>query len=102
MELSFDTKTLRAECLEQATAERAYGPSVAAGLRSTLADLDAAVTVADLPRTTPLKVTESELLVAVVPGWTLLCVPEGRQRQQASLEWAHVYRLKLMKIEEEQ
>ena len=102
MELSFATKTLRAECLEQATAEEAYGPTVAAGLRAALADLDAAVTVADLPAATSLQLTENELRAIVAPGWTLVCVPGGRVRGQASFKWADVYRLKLMEIVEDQ
>ena len=102
MELSFDSKTLRSECLDQATAEPRYGSAVAAGLRAALADLDAAVTVVDLPTTTTVKLTERELRVAITPERTLVCVPGGPRRQQGSFDWAHVYRLKLMRIEEEQ
>ena len=101
MELSFDTKLLRTECLDQAEAERSYGPTVAAGLRTTLADLDAAVTVADLPATAAVRLTEEELRVVVAPKWTLVCIPGGRQHRRAPFDWSHVYRLKLMKIEEE-
>ena len=99
MELLFDSKTVRSECLDQATAKRRYGSTVAAGLRAALADLDAAVTVVDLPTTTTVKLTARELRVAITAEMTLVCVPGGPRRQHESLNWAHVYRLKLMKIE---
>ena len=99
MELSFATRALRMECLDQECAEQAYGQAVAAELRARLADLDAAVTVADLPSSGLLRTSERELRVALAPGWNLVCESGGSHRLAEPADWARVYRLKLMKIE---
>ena len=99
MELSFATKTLRSECLDQGRGEQAYGATVAIGLRARLADLDAAVTVVDLPPTELLRTSDREMRVALAPGWDLVCEPGGIRRHDGSRDWTRVYRLKLLKIE---
>lgn len=65
MELSFETKALRAACLERQLAEEQYGPTVAAALRSRLADLDAAVVASDLPRSEAIVFTAAEIHIAL-------------------------------------
>ena len=68
MELSFATKRLRLQCMEQCQAEEVYGSARAAGLRAQLADLDAAVTVADLPAINSYNTLEGELRITFAPG----------------------------------
>ena len=100
MELSFATKDLRSQCLDQGRAEKAYGPVVAAGLRARLADLDAAVTVVDLPCSEALHMSERELRISVAPNWELVCEPGGERNPSEPRDWTRVYRLKLVKIVE--
>ena len=99
MELSFATKALRMKCLDQGRAEKAYGPDVATELRARLADLDAAVTAADLPPSVRLRTSERQLRVSLASEWQLVCEPGGTERPGASLDWARIYRLKLVRIE---
>ena len=99
MELSFATKKLRAQCLESGVAEKVYGPVVAAAIRARLADLDAAVTLADLPRADSLDLSEREIRISLARGWDLVC-EAGTPHQDQPLDWARVYRLKLLRIEE--
>lgn len=98
MELSFGSKTLRSLCSDSDKAERRYGPVVAAGLRTYVADLDAAVTVADLPSTGALLLTEDELRVFLGDGWCLVGEP-GPPDEAGRVDWTRVYRLKLLRIE---
>lgn len=97
MELSFASKALRTKCLDQGRAEQVYGPAVATELRARLADLDAAVTVADLPPTMR-STSGRQLQVPLASGWQLICEPGGPQGPSGTPDWANVYRLKLMRL----
>ena len=100
MELSFATKALRMKCLDLRRAERAYGPDVATELRARLADLDAAMTVADLPASVQLRTSGHQLRVSLGSGYRLVCEPGGAHRPDAPLDWTRVYRLKLVRIDQ--
>lgn len=75
MELSFATRQLRSEALDRSCAERSYGSNVAVELHARLADLAAAVTVADLPPVTGWQVIDCQLRVRLSAEMVLLCAP---------------------------
>lgn len=98
MELSFASRRLRSECHDPATGDAAYGPVDAAGLRARLADLDAAVTVADLPTGSP-RCSGRELRVSVTEDRDLVCEAHGSHVGDPP-DWRRVYRLRVLRIEE--
>ena len=98
MELSFTSRRFRSECDDPDFGEAAYGPVIAAGLRIRLADLDAAVTVADLPAGSP-RCTGRVLRVSVTADRDLMCEAHGSHAGD-SPDWRRVYRLRVLGIEE--
>jgi len=99
MELSYETKTLRALCLDPTTAEGKLGDPLAAILRATLADLDAAVTLVELPSSGSLRYAGMELRVDLGRDHELLC--ESGAGQGDPPDWSRVYRLKLIRVQEQ-
>ena len=97
MELSFATRRLRSEALDRSCAERSYGLTTALELHARLADLAAAVTVADLPRVTGWQVRGSELRVRLSTDSVLACAPVPASE---SVDWGRVHRLRVLGIEE--
>lgn len=97
MELSFATKRLRSEALDRSIAERSYGLETALELHARLADLAAAVTVADLPEVTGWKTQGEQLRVQVSARSVLVCVPVP---SASSVVWSRVHRLQVLGIEE--
>ena len=97
MELSFATKRLRSEALDRSVAERSYGLESALELHARLADLAAAVTVADLPRVTGWKRGDRQLRVPVFPTGILVCEPVP---VVAPVDWSRVHRLQVIGMEQ--
>jgi proteic killer suppression protein len=106
MELSFSTKALRAICVEPDRAVSQYSSAVAASLRSRVADLRAAGSVADLVAGRPatLEAGEPALLIALAEGYVLRCRPNHASLHRTSLgsiDWSRVRRIHLVAIEEQ-
>jgi hypothetical protein len=97
MELSFATRRLRSEAMDRSCAERSYGSNVAVELHARLADLAAAVTVADLPPVTGWQVLDSQLRVRLSAEEVLVCAPAPSSE---SVDWSRVHRLTVLGIEE--
>jgi hypothetical protein len=97
MELSFATRKLRSEALDRSCAERSYGAATAVELHARLADLHAAVTVADLPRVTGWQLLDAQLRVRVSADAVLVCTPVATSE---AVNWSRVHRLRVLGIEE--
>jgi hypothetical protein len=97
MELSFATRRLRSEALDRSIAERSYGLKTALELHARLADLAAAVTVADLPRVTGWETDDVQLRVQLSAKRLLLCVPVALA---PPVDWSRTHRLQVLELRE--
>lgn len=104
MILAFETKRLRALCEDPDKAGAQLGAEVALQLRGRLADLRAATSLSDLLVGNPrLLGTAGEILVInlgpqAVMTWTPNHV-RARLRPDDMVDWAHVSRIRLLRIE---
>ncbi|GAB3861569.1 hypothetical protein GCM10028822_41250 [Hymenobacter terrigena] len=104
MEISFDTIALRTLCEDPAVADAAYNLSVAASLRSRLADLAAATSVYDLPVGTPRPFNPDEptrYVLDLFPPYTLhFCSAHVKPPHlpTGEVDWHKVNRIKLLAI----
>lgn len=102
MEISFETRQLRAICRDAAEAEASIGPLAAARLRQVLADLRAADALFDLADFIDLPAEgQNELVLTVEPTHRLVLRCGNRtppRSPSGEIDWNAVDRLKVMEI----
>ena len=104
MELAFETRRLRALCVDHDQAVREFGDDAAGGLRTRLADLRAATYLADLPVGQPeIVVGEPPTLrFALIGGLVMLAKVSHATTPRAddtSLDTSRVRRMLIVEVE---
>lgn len=103
MEIAFETLELREACLEYAKASTLYGPDVALGLTTCIADLRAAVTTRDLLSGNPRVGTGNRqglFVINILDGYEITLSPNQQDIPQVNggIDWGKIKRFKVMGI----
>lgn len=103
MELAFETRELRSQCERQELAEAVFGTTVAKALRTRLADLRAAQTLADLIAGSPRWVDDhtKTLTVDLTVGYRMLLAVNhpALEKRSPHLSDTMIHRVKILRIE---
>ena len=105
MELSFESRDLRAVCEFESEAQKELGARVAAVLKRRLADMRAATSIKDLVAGRPreLEGADGEFMVIDLSDgfWLVFAAnhPRNSRTTSGELDWAKISRIKILKIE---
>ena len=102
LEFAFRTEDLRSMCEKQEVASEEYGILVADSLRQQLADLRAVDSIADLPPTTSILLSDdkSHLVLEASPELSLKILPNHSRvpQREGFVDWSKVHRILLEKL----
>jgi proteic killer suppression protein len=104
MDMSFDSKKVQAICMKIGKAKRELGVELAGALQRRLADLDAAITIADVPigNLRPHNKDGSVMTMDISPTCRLtFAAAHARNPTDAKglVDWSKVERIKILTIE---
>jgi hypothetical protein len=105
LEISFETKELRALCEDEALAAESFGPAVAEALKGRLADMSAVDAIDDLPVGQPQSDTYKDvdcIHIQLADSHRLTVVANHRPPRtdpHGATAWAHVRRVRVVALE---
>jgi toxin HigB-1 len=105
LEIAFQSRKLRTLCESEAEAAEQYGAPTATQLQHRLADLQAALSVEDLPLGVPEAIvgtSASEMTMQLADKMALVFVPNHVRRRLTDTgdpDWHRIHRIKVIRIE---